>query len=81
MNGIESVNFQTFRDCLAAPLVQKSTNVGSAIKRGRKARRVGRKTTALQEIAFEEEDSSVADELAEFIDVRTILILIKEAEN
>ena len=69
MDENERSNFQTFRDCLATPLIQKSTQDTSLSKRG-ESRKGKKKTVSKPAIALPEEDLNDADELAEFIDVR-----------
>lgn len=68
---LNSPNFQIFRDCLAGPLIQKSSTTTTSVdKRTRKGGRKGKKNgSALREIAYDNEGPSDADELAEFIDV------------
>ncbi|CZT08379.1 hypothetical protein WAI453_007274 [Rhynchosporium graminicola] len=63
MNDIEESNFQLFRDCLATPLIEKSTNTPT--KPPRKAR--GGRKNAIKPVTQAEEPND-AEELGEFID-------------
>jgi hypothetical protein len=66
MNDDETSNFQLFRDCLATPLIERSSVKQKPQQKMRKAK-AGRKTV-IKPLAAPEEPND-AEELAEFIDV------------
>jgi len=66
MEATEDFTFQTFRECLSTPLIEKSAE--QPVKKTRRAR--GRET-AIKAVKREIEEPNDAEELAEFIDVRT----------
>lgn len=68
MGDLEEANFQTFRDILSAPLIEKSTT--STVKKPRKRRSSSRRKTGIKPVIPEAtDDSNDAAELADFIDV------------
>jgi hypothetical protein len=72
MKEDELANFATFRDCLATPLIEKSAEKP---RKSRKSRANAGRKTAIKPVASAEEIND-AEELAEFIDVATVLIPI-----
>jgi hypothetical protein len=68
MNDDEISHFQVFRDCLATPIIEKSSENQKPKKQRRKAK-AGRKTVIKPLAALESEEPNDAEELEEFIDV------------
>lgn len=66
MNDDEIPNFQVFRDCLAAPMIERSTENQNP-KKQRRTAKAGRKTM-IKPLTTEPEEANDAEELAEFID-------------
>ncbi|PQE22420.1 hypothetical protein CJF31_00001298 [Rutstroemia sp. NJR-2017a BVV2] len=60
----ESTNFQVFRDCISAPLIEKSTS--KTAKPKRKAN--GRRKTAIKPVSQPADDINDAAELADFVE-------------
>jgi hypothetical protein len=60
----ESTNFQVFRDCLSAPLIEKSTS--NTAKPKRKAN--GRRKTAIKPVSQPADAINDAAELADFVE-------------
>lgn len=75
MNEAEDTNFQIFRDCVATPLIEKSSEPAK-----KKPRANGRRKTAIKPVAQNEECNDAA-ELAEFIDVNLPVFSRKDAET
>ena len=73
MNENERSNFQTFRDCLATPLIQKSVEKPASNKsrKGRVSRGSLKKVS--RPIENKQEPNDV-EELADFIDVCTCFL-------
>jgi hypothetical protein len=69
MEGVESSHFDLFRDCLASPLIEKSSQ--DPVRKSRKARGNGRKMVN-ERVAILPQEPNDAEELAEFIDVSAI---------
>jgi hypothetical protein len=65
MEETESANFQTFRDSLSTPLIEKSSVEPKT--KSRKTRGKSGRKTAIKPVT--EEPNDAAEELAEFIDV------------
>jgi hypothetical protein len=60
----ESTNFQVFRDCISAPLIEKSTSKTAKPKRKANSRR----KTAIKPVSQPAEDINDAAELADFVE-------------
>jgi hypothetical protein len=74
-----TTNFQTFRDCLATPLIEKSTSESS--KSSRKTRGNGRRRTAIKPVTMESDDANNAEDLADSIDVNRCNTTFQDAEE
>ena len=69
----EEENFHTFRDCLSTPLIENSTEQPSKKTQKAGKNRSGRKI-ALKPVSVDEhKETNDAAELAEFIDVVSLL--------
>jgi hypothetical protein len=66
MEGVESSNFDLFRDCLASPLIEKSSQ--DPVRKCKKGRGNGRKRVN-EPVTILPQEPNDAEELAEFIDV------------
>lgn len=65
MDEAEEANFQILRDCLATPLIEKST---TEPKKPKKARAKAGRKTVIKPVSAVPEESNDAEELADFID-------------
>ena len=74
LRKVEEANYASFRDCLSTPLIEKSSTKAS--KKGKRVRgnRIGRKTAIKPVVRVEKEDEDDATELAEFVDVGTLML-------
>jgi len=65
MDKAEESNYQIFRDCLATPLIEKST---TEPKKPKKARAKAGRKTVIKPVSVVLEEPNDAEELADFID-------------
>lgn len=70
----ETANYEIFRDCLSAPLIQKFAT-DPATSKGKRRGGHGRKKSQVvsADIGVGDNSSKDAEELSEFIDVRLLL--------
>ena len=69
MQKIEDRNFTLFKDCLSAPLIEKSTSKPSVKQKKVRSNRSGRKTAIKPVVVIESKVEDDASELAEFVEV------------
>ena len=79
MEKEESSNYQLFKDCLATLLIQMSAE-NQPIKQNRKSRKYSKRETATSQVP-EQKNSSDLEELAEFIDVRSLWLNLSMSEE
>ena len=79
MESAEGENFQTLRDILSTPLIEKSTL--STTKKVKKIRAKHGRKTAIKRVNNEGSDANDAEELAEFIDCNNILFSQRSSQN
>jgi hypothetical protein len=70
---IEEANFTLFRDCLSAPLIEKSRSKPTSKQKKVRSNRSGRKIAIKPVVVAEDKVEDDANELAEFVDVSSKL--------
>jgi hypothetical protein len=70
MDQQEETNYETFRDILSTPLIEKSTTTPK--HKGKKTRSNSRRKTVIKPVSVNSEETNDAEELVEFIECKVI---------